>query len=107
LIHQLEGRQRQSHLNKSWYIHYQRVHLSLHYAFAALKTDGSITAWGRSGYGGSGAPSGSGYTKIYSTSRAFAALKADGSIKAWGDPDFGGENATTEKGYTKIYSIQS
>jgi hypothetical protein len=40
-------------------------------AFAALKADGSITAWGRSGNGGTGAPSGSGYTKIYSTRNAF------------------------------------
>jgi hypothetical protein len=29
---------------------------------------------------GSTAPSGSGYTKIYSTAYAFAAIKADGSI---------------------------
>jgi hypothetical protein len=36
------------------------------YAFAALKANGSITAWGRSGYGGTDAPSGNGYTKIYS-----------------------------------------
>jgi hypothetical protein len=35
-------------------------------------------------YGGSDAPDGSDYTKIYSTRTAFAALKADGSIKAWG-----------------------
>jgi hypothetical protein len=42
--------------------------------------DGSITAWGASGSGGSGAPSDNGYTKIYSTEFAFAALKADGSI---------------------------
>jgi hypothetical protein len=34
---------------------------------------------------GGTAPSGNGYTKIYSTEYAFAALKADGSIKAWGD----------------------
>ncbi|VVM28114.1 hypothetical protein BSPWISOXPB_6558 [uncultured Gammaproteobacteria bacterium] len=53
-------------------------------AFAALKVDGSIKAWGRSDYGGTGAPSGSGYTKIYSTMRAFAAVKADGSIKGVG-----------------------
>jgi hypothetical protein len=33
--------------------------------------------------GGSNAPVGSGYTKIYSTGSAFAALKADGSITAW------------------------
>jgi hypothetical protein len=48
-------------------------------AFAALKTDGSITAWGDSNKGGSDAPSGNGYTKIYSTIAAFAALKIDGS----------------------------
>jgi hypothetical protein len=36
-------------------------------AFAAFKTNGSITAWGNSDTGGTGAPSGSGYTKIYST----------------------------------------
>jgi hypothetical protein len=47
-------------------------------AFAALKADGSIVAWGNSGHGGSGAPSGNSYTKIYSTNNAFAALKVDG-----------------------------
>jgi hypothetical protein len=44
-------------------------------AFAVLHADGSITAWGRSNAGGTGAPSDSGYTKIYTTNRAFAALK--------------------------------
>jgi hypothetical protein len=34
--------------------------------------------------GGASAPSGSGYTKIYSTQLAFVAIKADGSIVAWG-----------------------
>jgi hypothetical protein len=51
-----------------------------------------------------GAPSGAGYTKIYSTGFAFAALKADGSITAWGDPDSGGAGAPSGSGYTKIYS---
>jgi hypothetical protein len=41
-----------------------------------LKADGSITAWGDSNYGGSGAPAGSGYTKIYSTGTALRAAKA-------------------------------
>jgi hypothetical protein len=35
-------------------------------AFAAVKADGSITAWGSWNEGGTGAPSGNGYTKIYS-----------------------------------------
>jgi hypothetical protein len=45
-------------------------------------------AWGSPYAGGAGAPSGSGYTEIYSTGIAFAALKTDGSITAWGNSRF-------------------
>ncbi|VVM23903.1 hypothetical protein BSPWISOXPB_11228 [uncultured Gammaproteobacteria bacterium] len=41
----------------------------------AVKADGSITVWGDSSYGGAGAPSGGGYTKIYSTGGALSPLK--------------------------------
>eukprot|EP00606_Chrysophyceae_sp_TOSAG23-5_P000593 GSChrysophyteH2.ASY1.ANO1.1515.1 assembled CDS len=52
-------------------------------AFAALKTDGSVVAWGYSSYGGN-APNGlTNVTTIYSTGSAFAALKTDGSVVAW------------------------
>jgi hypothetical protein len=57
-------------------------------AFAALKADGSIAAWG-GGTTRTGPPfssiHGIGFTKIYSNARAFAVLKSDGSIVAWGD----------------------
>jgi hypothetical protein len=59
-------------------------------------------AWGDSG--GTGAPSGKGYTKIYSTESAFAVLKADGSIIAWGDSRYGGTGVPDGSGYIKIYS---
>jgi hypothetical protein len=72
-------------------------------AFAALKPDGSVVTWGRSGLGGdSGVDSGgtiissvadnlsSGVTRIYSNNQAFAALKADGSVVTWGTEHFGG-----------------
>jgi alpha-tubulin suppressor-like RCC1 family protein len=49
---------------------------SAEYAFAALKTDGSIVAWGHSMYGGIGAPIDSGYTKIYSNALEPSALRA-------------------------------
>jgi hypothetical protein len=62
---------------------------------SAFAPDGSITAWGSPYFGGTGAPTDSGYTKIYSNAYAFAALKADGSIKAWGDSNSGGANALT------------
>jgi hypothetical protein len=39
-------------------------------AFAAIKGNGSIIAWGDSKYGGTGAPTGSDYTKIYSNKHA-------------------------------------
>jgi hypothetical protein len=58
------------------------VHLCLHTiystweGFAAVKADGSITAWGGLG----SAPDGNGYTKIYSNGMNFVAVKADGSL---------------------------
>ena len=70
-------------------------------AFAALKSDGSVVAWGDAGYGGSVAtlsPAGSnltsGVVSTYSTDKAFAALKSDGSVVAWGDAGSGGSMAT-------------
>jgi hypothetical protein len=62
--------------------------------------------WGDSGSGGTDAPAGSGYTKIYSNWQAFAVIKTDGSIAAWGDPDAGG-TSPAGSGYTRIYSTDS
>jgi hypothetical protein len=45
---------------------YTKIYSNGYASFAALKADGSITAWGDSDYGGTGAPSDNGYTKIYS-----------------------------------------
>jgi hypothetical protein len=64
------------------------------------------SAWGDLGVGGTGAPDGNGYTKIYSTMAAFAALKADGSITVWGYSRYGGTGAPDGNGYTKIYSTR-
>jgi hypothetical protein len=75
-------------------------------AFATLQADGSITAWGDLGNGGAGAPTDSGYTKIYSTDGAFAALKADGAITVWGASYARGTSAPSGSGYTKIYSTK-
>ena len=72
-------------------------------AFAALKSDGSVKAWGRSGYGGND-PGISGVVTIVSTNDAFAALKTDGSVKAWGDSNHGGSDPTITSGVTKIVS---
>eukprot|EP00729_Bicosta_minor_P020251 gene20251-14977_t len=81
---------------------------SNYYAFAALKADGTVAAWGRSDSGGSGAPTGKGkgYVAIFSNGQAFAAMKADGSLAVWGDSSWGGSGAPHDnrKGYVAIFS---
>ena len=74
------------------------------FAFAAFKPDGSITAWGFAGFGGTGARTDSGYVSISSTQSAFAARKADGSITAWSIATTGGTGAPTDNGYVDIAS---
>ena len=83
---------------------YNASNFSNGYAFVALKEDGSITTWGDFNWGGSGAPTDAGYTKIYSTENAFAALKEDGSIRVWSNDDNDISGVPTDTGYTKIYS---
>lgn len=63
------------------------------HAFAALRADGSVLAWGDPELGGDSsavdAALSSGVVQIFSTNAAFAALKADGSVVAWGDATSG------------------
>lgn len=73
-------------------------------AFAALKPDGSISCWGKSGSEFDSAPKDKGYTQITSNGFAFAGLKEDGSISTWGRFDCGGIDGPTDKGYTQISS---
>jgi hypothetical protein len=79
-------------------------------AFAALKADGSITAWGSSNSGGISAPSGNGDTKIYSTDTALSvgvfSPPESGPPHALNSFTGGGNTSSvpTDKGYIKIYS---
>ena len=64
-------------------------------AFAVLKADGSVVAWGESRSGGDISVLATNFNKdvqqIYSSAFAFAALKSDGSVICWGDANAGGE----------------
>ncbi|WP_321311669.1 DUF4214 domain-containing protein [Halarcobacter sp.] len=81
-------------------------------AFSAIKSDGSVVAWGDSRYGGDissvASDLSSGVTKLYSSSSAFAALKNDGSLITWGYPEFGGDSSSVSSslssGVKKVYS---
>jgi hypothetical protein len=64
-------------------------------AFAVVKVDNSVVAWGASASGGDCSAVRtqlqSGVSRIYSTAHAFAALKDDGSVVAWGSRMYGGD----------------
>jgi alpha-tubulin suppressor-like RCC1 family protein len=81
-------------------------------AFAALKSDGSVVAWGNPFTGGDSssvaASLSSGVTAVYSNQMAFAALKSNGSVVTWGNADFGGDSSvvvTGERNPTSYTSI--
>ena len=66
------------------------------YAFAALRIDGTVVAWGSQFQGGNAPPTlvsitdGTTVTHISSTSQAFAALKSDKTVVVWGQAQYGG-----------------
>jgi prepilin-type N-terminal cleavage/methylation domain-containing protein len=74
------------------------------YAFAALKTDGSIEAWWNTAYGWNF--TGTWFTNIYSSKYAFAALKTDGSIEAWWSSLYGWSWEPTGTWFTNIFSTE-
>ncbi|OSO89834.1 hypothetical protein B7O87_10990 [Cylindrospermopsis raciborskii CENA303] len=99
------------------------------YAFAALKSDGSVVTWGDSSYGGDSSSVASqltsGVTQIFSTGwavpfknasnegisisgeGAFAALKSDGSVVTWGSGSGGDSSSVATQltsGVTQIFS---
>lgn len=63
-------------------------------AFAALKKNATVSAWGAPTHGGVIAPDIqiqlTHVTKLAATSGAFLALREDGRLIAWGHPDFAG-----------------
>jgi alpha-tubulin suppressor-like RCC1 family protein len=81
-------------------------------AFAALKADGSVVAWGSPYHGGDSSAVASqlssGVSQIFSSPGAFAALKADGSVVTWGSPYFGGDSSAVasqlSSGVSQVFS---
>ncbi|MCU7248045.1 RCC1 domain-containing protein [Pseudomonas koreensis] len=63
-------------------------------AFAALKKDATVTAWGAPAHGGVIAPDIAAQLtrviKLAATAGAFLALREDGTLVAWGHPEYGG-----------------
>ena len=84
-------------------------------SFAALKSGGTVFAWGPSFLGGGvtsvNKPALQGVVRIFATRTAFAALLSSGAVVAWGDPHGGGDaSAVTSKltgGVEHIVASQS
>src|SRR5437667_5582436 len=54
------------------------------YTFLALKTDGTVVAWGQNSYGAASVPPGLSNVVAISQSSHSLALKSDGTVAAWG-----------------------
>lgn len=66
------------------------------YSFAALKSDGSVVAWGTD-ISGDTTPVNDLLTNvqaIYPMTQGYLALRADGTMVAWGNPDIQSDNAS-------------
>ena len=75
-------------------------HSRVERAFAALRADGSVVAWGCADIGGDSSAVQdnlrSGVVSIVATGGAFAVLKADGSVVTWGGSNHGGDSSAVQ-----------
>ena len=82
------------------------------YAFAALKSDGSVVTWGYDTWGANSSSVSSsltsGVVSIYTNPEAFAALKSNGSVVTWGNSSYGGNSSSVASSLTSdVVSIFS
>jgi hypothetical protein len=78
------------------------------YAFAALKTDGSVTAWGNSSFGGDSSAVQSqliDVKSIVATETAFAVVRKDGKVVTWGEAVNGGDSTSVQTALTNVESL--
>ncbi|GAB5373370.1 hypothetical protein AAMO2058_001745300 [Amorphochlora amoebiformis] len=76
-------------------------------AFAALKVDGSVHAWGNLGGDTTGVSNSlsSGVTEVAASFGAFAALKSDGSVVTWGSATYGADSSGVQSKLRNITNI--
>lgn len=82
--------------------------VSSSFAYAALKSDGTVVTWGYDEHGGDSGDVQHMLTEVdevYSTEGAFAALKADGTVVTWGKSDRGGDSSNVSSELFDITKI--
>src|SRR5687767_12108511 len=75
------------------------------YTFLALKTDGTVIAWGQNGYDAATVPRGLSNVVAVCQATHSLALRSDGTVVAWGDNNEG--QATVPPGLTNIVAISA
>ena len=78
-------------------------------AFAAIRGDGSVVAWGDPENGGDASAVQDqlqDVVQVQNTSYAFAALRSDGSVVTWGDPESGADSSFVQHELHDVRCIQ-
>eukprot|EP00439_Symbiodinium_sp_Y106_P009580 s517_g1.t1 len=79
-------------------------------AFAAVRLDGRVVAWGDPAYGGDTSRVQQhlfNILQVQATSGAFAAIRSDGQVFAWGDPKRGGDSSQVQDQLTQVQYMQA
>ncbi|CAE8636008.1 unnamed protein product [Polarella glacialis] len=75
------------------------------FAFAAIKSDGSVITWGDVASGGDSSLVADrlqeAVVQVVGNDRAFAAIKSGGSVITWGDEDYGADSSLVADGLQK------
>ena len=86
------------------FVNFKEEIFSNGWAFALLRSGGSVITWGDSRYGGDSSSVSdsltSGVDTIFSNGNAFAALKIDGSVVTWGYSSSGGDSSSVSDSLT-------
>ena len=83
------------------------------YAFAAIRSDGSVNTWGDSDKGGDSTSAAADIdgtidvTTIYPGNSAFAALRSDGSVITWGYATSGGDSSAVASNLDGTIAVTS
>ena len=76
-------------------------------AMAAVKSDGTVVAWGNPDYGGDYSSVSNQLTnvvRVFDGRKAFAALRADGTVVTWGNQEDGGDSSAVSN---QLYDISA
>src|SRR5437667_268409 len=75
------------------------------YTFLAVKSDGTVVAWGQNSYGSATVPPGLSDVVAVSEASHSLALKSDGTVVAWGDNSYG--QAAVPVGLSNVIAVSA